>query len=204
MAVATILSHFFYHAIVVMWHLYAMVVGAAFVAICHIAKWTPTVLSSLWAVTIPVLPVAYRLVSSVISCLWMCMSCTYSILYSASGAVMYVSSKLLLAIPIIWPVLRNLWILLSYNWKMTLVVLYVGGLLINLTDDLDKFDERMVRAISHHMALRHQRRHLPAPEEQEQATVDDDAETFVPTGAYDYSKAYQLNFSDSDETNSEE
>jgi hypothetical protein len=74
-----------------------------------------------------------------------------------------------------------------------------GGLLrrrpflINLQDDLDKFDERMVRAISHHMALRHQRRHLADPEEQEQATSDDDdAETLVPTGAYDYSKAHQF------------
>jgi hypothetical protein len=193
--VATMLFHFYYHAIIGMLHLYAMVVGEAFVAICNIVKWTPTVLSSLWAVTIPVLPVAYRLVS----CLWMCMFCTYSILYSASGAVIYVSSKI--AIPILWPVLCNLWMLLSYNWKMTLVVWFVGSLWINLTDDLDKFDERMVKAISHHMALIRQRRLVAAPEEQ--ATFEDDAETFVPTGAYDYSKAYQLNFSP-DETNSEE
>jgi hypothetical protein len=186
MAIATILSHFLYRAIIVMMDLYALVVEAAFIAICNTVKWTPTVLSSLWAVTIPVLPVVYRFVSS----LWMCMSCTYSILYRVSGTVIYVSRNF--AIPTLCPVLRNLWMLLSYNWKVTLVVWFFASILINLTDDFDKFDERIARIISEHTALIRQRRR---PDPEEQADVDDDTETLAPTGAYDYSKAYQLDFS---------
>jgi hypothetical protein len=194
MAVATTLSHLFYHATVVMLHMFALVAGTAFSGIWNATKLIAIVWSSLWeSVAIPILPVAYQLAS----CLWMCMSYTVSVIYSVSGNVIYVSNTF--AIPILWPVLRNLWMLLSYNWKVTLVVWFVWGALINLEDHMEEFDKSIARVISDHTALIHQRHRL-APEDQ--AAFDYDAEMIVPTGAYDYSQAYKLN--GSDETNSEE
>jgi hypothetical protein len=176
MAASTILSCF-YQATIVLFHLTALAFWMVSFVFWNIAKWTPAALSSLWAVASS----ASRVLRT-----------THSILCSLSGTVGYYTGKFVA--PIAGPVLRTLWMLLTYDVKVTLAVWIVAVCVLELTDDLAKFDKRMAQCISRHRAR----------QAQAQADGDDTSiEAVVPTGAYDYSTAYQLEKTN-ESTNSEE
>jgi hypothetical protein len=192
--------------IIVMLRMYASLIWAAFFVIWNITKWVPTILITLWVGGGFVLPVACR----VVSCLWTCMFCTYSVINNISGAVGYVSTTFV--IPVACRVVSCLWTCMpcTYSavipiygpggWKVEVVVGIVMLALIDLMNHFDKFDKRMERSVALHTALIRENRRFA----HEAGQAADNAERTVPTqGAYyDYSMAYEL--SGADETNSEE
>lgn len=166
MAVATTVlsSHFLYQTTIVMLRMYASFLWAQLVVIWIIAKWTPSVLSSLWVMTIRFLP-----------CF---MSCSY-----VSGAISYVST------------VGELWMISFCQWKVSIVIGIAGTALVVVFDHFDNFDnfeKRWERAVAHHRVRRGENRRVRV--ETTQAETDN-AEGMLPMpGAYDYGKAYKLNY----------
>ena len=184
------LAHFLCRATMVLLRMYASFLWAQVIIVWNIAKWMPTVFSTLWAVTIHMgkglfLPVAYRLGSY----LWTCLSDTYSALYNASGmteAISYASTK------------RELWVLSLCHWKVSIIVGIVGSVVILVFEHFDAFDERTAGAEVLQRAVQ-----VWARDTGHTAFVN--VEGMVPTpGAYNFGKAYKLNYRADEKTNSEE
>jgi hypothetical protein len=185
MAVATILpAHFLYQATIVLLRMYASFLSAQIVIIWNVAKWMPTVCSTLWVVTIRLgegvfLPLACRFVSY----LWTCMLCTCSDIYNASGAnsyVSYASAK------------RELWVLSLCHWKLYIIIGIVGSALIIVFDHFDEFDKRTARAVQRW-----------ARETGHAASDNVEGRVSTPE-VYNYSRAYDLNHRVDEKTNNEE
>jgi hypothetical protein len=136
---ATVLAHFFYQATMVLLRMYASFLYAQVVIVWNIAKWMPTICSTLWVLTIRLgeglfLPVACRMVSY----LWTCLSDTYWCMYRGSGAmeaISYISTK------------RELWVLSLCPWRAYIVGCIVGSAIIVMVDHFDAFDKRTARAV---------------------------------------------------------
>jgi hypothetical protein len=191
MAIATILSaHFLYQATIVLLRMYASFLSAQLVIFWNIAKWMPTILSTLWVVTIRLgegffVPVACRIVSY----LWTCLSCTCSNMFNGSGASSYVSHV---------GAKRELWVLSLCHWKMYIIIGIVGSALIVVFEHFDEFDKRTARAAALHRPVQHWAREMGH-------AASDTVEGAVPTlGVYNYSRAYDLNHRVDEKTNNEE
>jgi hypothetical protein len=189
MAVATCstLAPILYQATIVLLRIYASFLSAQLVLIWNVAKWIPTVCSTLWTVAICLwegflLPFACRMMSY----LWTCMLCTYSNI--VSGAISYISHDAMTK--------RELWGLSLCEWKLYLSIGFVGGTiwytLTAVFEHFDEFDKGMARADVHHRAFHHRAIQRWARDTGHSAS--DNVGGMVPTsGVYNYSRAYELN-----------